>query len=131
MNYIQENTVIYSKMLFSGLIDGNILLAPSLVGQTICCNPKWCIQRSLLWSGSSDVCLTIWQSYKLKPITSHNILLWILSIKNLLTLKWQQSIFSLKKMASIIETPPLQQEELHKRSIIKCVFFLQCWYCLR
>lgn len=34
----------------------------------------------------------------------------ILSLKNLLTLKWQQSIFLLEKMASIIETSPLQQE---------------------
>lgn len=34
----------------------------------------------------------------------------ILSLKNPLTLKWQQSIFLLEKMASIIETSPLQQE---------------------
>lgn len=34
----------------------------------------------------------------------------ILSLKNLLTMKWQQSIFLLEKMASIIETSPLQQE---------------------
>lgn len=50
---IQENTAIYSKMLFLGVINGNILLAFSLFGRTSCFNPKWWIQRSLLWSCSS------------------------------------------------------------------------------